>query len=94
MVGMKACLTKQHCHCHNVHLIPDDHEPNFDNREPAPPLELSNEMFHIGETLLYLNAGHTAYVQVEKIYLDDNAVLRIWVQTTNDELIKTTKELL
>ena len=55
MVGIKVCLTKQHCHCHNVHLIPDD-------QEPATSLELSDQMFHVGETLLYLNAGHTAYV--------------------------------
>ena len=79
MVGTKVCLAKQHCHCHNVHLIPDDNEPHLDNRGPAPPLELSDEMFHVGETLLYLNAGQTAYVQVEKIYLDDNVVLRIRV---------------
>ena len=62
MVGTKVCLAKQHCHCHNVHLIPDDNEPHLDNRGPAPPLELSDEMFHVGETLLYLNAGQTAYV--------------------------------
>ena len=87
MVGMKVCLTKQHCHCHNVHLIPDD-------QEPATSLELSDQMFHVGETLLYLNAGHTSYVRVEKIYLDDDATLRIQVRTKNDEIIETTKESL
>jgi len=52
-------------------------------------------MFHIGETLLYTNAGHTSYVRVEEIFLDDNAVLRSRVRTTtNDELIETMKESL
>ena len=87
MVGMKVCLTKQHCHCHNVHLIPDD-------REPVPSLELSDQMFHVGETLLYINSGQTAYVRVEKIYLDEDATLRIQVRSKNDELIETTKESL
>ena len=87
MVGMKVCLTKQHCHCHNVHLIPDD-------REPVPSLELSDQMFHVGETLLYINSGQTAYVQVEKIYLDKDATLRIQVCSKNDELIETTNESL
>jgi len=51
-------------------------------------------MFHVGETLLYMNAGHTAYVRVEKIYLDEDTTLRIRVQTKNEEIIDTTKELL
>ena len=87
MVASKVCLTKQHCHCHNSHLIPDDNDP-------VTSIELSEEMFHVGETLLYSNAGHTTYVRVKKIYLDKDATLRIQVQTKNKELIETTKESL
>ena len=51
-------------------------------------------MFRVGDTLLYTTQGHTSYVRVKKIFLDDNAVLRFKVRTKNDELIKTTKEYL
>ena len=51
-------------------------------------------MFHVGETLLYTNAGHTTYVRVEKIFLDDDAVLRSLVRTKDEEEIETTKESL
>ena len=91
VVGTKVCLAKQHCHCHASHLI-SDHDVD---ETPLTSLNLSDDMFHVGETLLYTNAGHTTYVQVEEIFLDNNAVLRFWVRTTaNDELIETTKESL
>ena len=51
-------------------------------------------MFHVGETLLYANAGQTSYVRMEEISLDKKAVLRFRVRTTNDEVIETTKESL
>ena len=51
-------------------------------------------MFHVGDTLLYSNAGHTTYVWVENIYLDEDATLCIQVQTKNKEVIETTKESL
>ena len=51
-------------------------------------------MFHIGETLLYTNAGQTLYVLIEEISLDEKAVIQFRVRTTNDEVIETTKESL
>ena len=91
IVGTKVCLAKQHCQCHALHLV-SDHDID---ETPLTPLNLSDDMFHVGETLLYTNAGHTTYVWVEEIFLDDNAVLHFWVRNTaNDELIETTKELL
>ena len=51
-------------------------------------------MFHIGEMLLYMNAGQTTYVRIEKISLDEKAVLQFRVRTTNDKITETTKESL
>ena len=91
VVGTKVCLAKQYCHCHASHLV-SDHDID---ETPLTPLNLSDDMFHVGETLLYTNAGHTTYVRVEEIFLDDTAVLRFRVRATaNDELIETTKESL
>ncbi len=51
-------------------------------------------MFHVGETLLYINAGHTIYARAEKIFLDNNATFRFLLKTKNDDLIEATKESL
>ena len=51
-------------------------------------------MFHVGETLLYTKEGHTTYVRVDKIFLDDDAVLRFRVGTKDDKLIEKSKESL
>ena len=51
-------------------------------------------MFHVDETLLYSNAGHTTYVKVEEIFLDDDVVLQIHVRTKSEELIEAKKESL
>ena len=87
MVGTKVCLSKQHCHSTSCTLIPT-------NEEPRNTIDLSDDMFHVSETLLYTNASHTTYVKVEKIYLDEEATLRIRVRTKNEEIIDTTKESL
>ena len=55
MVGAKVFTTKLHCHCHALNLIPNDDEPKRN-------VEFSSDMFHVGETLLYTNAGQTLYV--------------------------------
>ena len=55
MVGANVFTTKQHCHCHALNLIPNDDEPKRN-------VEFSSDMFHVGETLLYTNAGQTLYV--------------------------------
>ena len=60
------------CYIHNSRLIPEDNDP-------VTSIELREEMFHMGETLLYSNAGHTTYVRVKKIYLNNDATLRIHV---------------
>ena len=44
-VGFKVNLTKHHCHCHASALIPDDDDA--DNS-----IELSEDLFHVGEALL------------------------------------------
>ncbi len=51
-------------------------------------------MFHKGETLLYSSAGHTSYVKVEDIFINDDGVLWFKVPTTSNKLIKTSRELL
>ena len=55
MVGAKFFTTKQHFHCHASNLIPNDDKPNRN-------VKLSSDMFHVGETLLYMNAGQNLYV--------------------------------
>ena len=87
MVGAKFFTTKQHFHCHASNLIPNDDETKRN-------VELSSDMFHVGETLLYTNVGKTSYVRIEEISLDEKSVLRFRVRTTNDEVIETTKEYL
>ncbi len=88
-IGRVFSTTSHHCHYHASQLIPDTLE-----QPPNPPLELSDDMFHVGETLLYTNLGHTTYVCVEKIFLDDNATLQFLLKTKNDDLIEATKESL
>ena len=68
-VRMVARTDKQHCHCHLSHHIPDD------SQEIKPPLNLSSDMIHVGKILLYTKDGHTTYVKVEKIFVDDDKVL-------------------
>jgi hypothetical protein len=83
----KVCREKTHCHCHLSQQIPED-----DSEKQT--LELSSNMFHVGETLLYTNEGHTTYVRVDKIFLDDDAVLRFHVHMKDENLITTTQEYL
>ena len=80
LVGTKVCTTKQFCHCHASTLLPEDYGLKIQAK-------LSSDMFHVGETLLYSNAGHTTYVKVEDIFLDDDTVLQICVRTKSKELI-------
>ena len=86
-VSFKVNLTKKHCHCHASTLIPDD-------EENLHTVDIDSDLFHIGETLLYSNSGHTTYVKVEKIFLDDDSVLRFKCKTAGNEEIITTKESL
>ena len=53
--------------------------------------KLSADIIHVGDTLLYSNAGHTTYVNVEEVFLDNNAVLQFCVKTKSEELIEATK---
>ena len=87
LFSRKVRLEKTHCHCHSSQLIPSV-------GDTKSKLELSDDMFHVGETLLYTNAGHTTYVRIEKIFLDDDRVLRFVVRTRDDKKIETTKESL
>ena len=87
LVGTTVCTTNQFCHCHALTLLPEDDGLKIQAK-------LSANMFHVGETLLYSNLGHTTYVKVQDIFLDDDAVLRICVRTKSEELIEATKESL
>mgnify|MGYP001046712641 CR=1 FL=1 len=89
-VSFKVKLTKKYCHCHASHLIPDNEE----HEEQPHKIDIDSDLFHVGETLLYTNTGHTTYVKVEKILLDDDCVLRFKCKTISDEEITTTKESL
>ena len=86
-VSFKVSLNKQHCHCHASTLIPDD-------EDTSNSVDLSSDIFHVGETLLYTNAGHTTYVKVQRIFIDDDSVLRFECRTTSDDVIIATKESL
>ena len=68
MIGTKVFTTKKHCHYHASDLIPNDDEPKINVKH-------SSDMFHVGKTLLYANAGQTSYVRIEEISLDKKAVL-------------------
>ena len=87
LVGTKVCTKKKFFHCHASTLLPEDDGLKRQSK-------LSADILHGGETLLYSNAGHTTYVKVEEIFLDDNAVLRFRVRTKSEELIEATKESL
>jgi hypothetical protein len=76
-----------HCNRHLSQQIPED-------ASEKQTIELSSNMFHVGEMLLYTNEGHTTYVRVDKIFLDDGAVLRFHVRTKDEKLITTTWESL
>ena len=87
IVGTKVCTKKQFCHCHASTLLPEDDGLKSQTK-------LSADMSHVGERLLYSNAGHTIYVKVEEIFLDDDAVLQIHVRTKSEEIIEASKESL
>ena len=89
LIGQKVCLEKQHCHCH-ANLVEDD-----DNDSPiSKSIDLSDDIFHVGETLLYLKEGRTTYARIEKITLGPDSVLRFKVKTSSGDEIETTKEFL
>ena len=81
------CLDKEHCHCHLSNLIPND-------ESAQPVLDLSDEIFHPGETLLYSKEGRTVYVRVVSVHLGEDSVLRFKVKPSDGDLFFTTKEYL
>ena len=58
------------------HLIPDD-DVELPQPEGHTQLNLDENIFHIGETLLYSKEGHTVYVKIESINLGSDGVLRL-----------------
>ena len=72
--GTKVSTTKRFWHYHASTLLPEDDGLKSQSK-------LSANIFHVGETLLYSNEGHTTYVKVEEIFLEENAVLRFCVRT-------------
>ena len=90
LVGSKVCLTKQHCHCY-ANLIEEEVQD-----EPAPSklVDLSDDIFRVGETLLYFKEEGTTYVRIEKITLDPDSVLRFKVKTSSGDEFETTREFL
>ena len=87
LVGTKVFTTKQFSHFHASTLLPEDDGLKIQSK-------LSSDMFHVGETLLYSNAGRKTYVKFEEIFLYDDAVLQFRVNTKIEELIESTKESL
>ena len=81
------CLDKEHCHCHLSDLIPND-------ESAQPVLDLSDEIFHPGETLLYSKEGRTVYVRVVSVHLGEDSVLRFKVKPSDGNIFFTTKEYL
>ena len=59
IIGAKVYLKKHHCQWYLSKTTPDDGD---DKKEM---LELSANILHIGETLLYTTAGQTCYVKVK-----------------------------
>ena len=86
-VETKVCTTKRFFHCHASTLLTEDNGLKSQAK-------LSADMFHVGETLLYSNAVHTTYGNVEEIFLDNIAVLWFRARTKSEELIEATKEYL
>ena len=61
LVSAKVCLQRQHCHCH-ANIVDD----NKDKDGPASKLiDLSDEIFHVGEMILCLIEGRTTYVRIK-----------------------------
>ena len=87
LFGAKVCLEKQHCHCHTSNLILDD-------ETAQPVLDLSDDIFHVGETLLYSKEGHTVYVRIEAIELGYDSVLRFKVKPSDGDSFMATREFL
>ena len=90
LVGTKVCLAKQHHHCH-ANLIEEEAE---DKPASSKLVDLSDENFNVGETLLYLKEGRATYVRIERIALGQDSVLRFIVKTSSGDEIETTKEFL
>ena len=88
--GTKVTLGKQHCHCHASHLIPDD---DIGNQAPKP-VELSDELFHVGETLLFSKEGRTVYVRVTRVSVGADSVLRFTVKPSDGDVFETAREFL
>lgn len=92
-VGLKVNLTKSFFHCHRTTLISQD-ETDDELIQPTPKLNLSDDIFHVGETLLYTKEGQASYVRVEKIFLDSDSILKLCVRSASDQVIETTIEFL
>ena len=86
----KVSLDKQHCHCHAYHLTPDD---DIDS-SASKPVELSDDIFHVGETLLFCKEGRIVYVRVLQIVIGGDSVLRFKIQPSDGEVFETMREFL
>ena len=92
VVGTKVHhLGKQFYHCHASHLIPDG---NVELSQPRThsQLNLDEDIFHVGETLLYSKEGHTVYVQIKSIDLGSDGALRFTVKPSDSYSFTTNKE--
>ncbi len=57
-VGLKVCSTKSHHHCHLSQSIPDIN----DKKGPTPPLDFSNNMFLVDETLIHTKTTQLMWI--------------------------------
>ena len=85
-VSFNVNLAKKHCHCHASTLIPD-------NEEHTHAVDIDSNLFHVGETLLYTNAGHTTYVKVEKIYIYISMMIRSFASNVKLLVMKRSLQL-
>ena len=56
--------------------------------------ELSDDLFHVGKTLLYTKDGNTTYARVEEVFLDEHGIMRFKMRTPSNEIIEATRESL
>ncbi len=95
MIGRKVCPAKLHCHCSSLEHHPDGDivGSKFDSIKDVA-VDLAKSLFHVGETLLYSNSGHSTLAKVIKIEFDDFGKMNIRIKMAAGDEIGTTCETL
>ncbi len=92
MVGHRFCTTELHCPyasladsnlgCSNFKTVNDSAH------------EIAKSLFHIGETLLYSNSGHSMLPKVIKIEIINSGKMIICIKTAVSDKLDTMHETL